>query len=59
MAKKLKKYVVNIYFQSDVDVTISAHNRREALSKASKKVAGRKIGRKAIDRIASDVTYEY
>jgi hypothetical protein len=52
--REMKKYYVNVYYQYDVNVTVSAKTESQALSKAIKMVSARKIGRKSIRRDFSD-----
>lgn len=52
--KKNKRYRVNVYYQYDVNVMVSAKNGREARKKAQDRVAKRKIGHKAIRKEYTD-----
>ena len=51
----MKKFSVNVYYQYELDIKVSAKNAREAKAKAHKRVAGRKIGQKSIRKDWTEV----
>lgn len=44
----MKKYFASVYYQGEVDVTVSAKNKREAKKKITARITNRKVKRKDV-----------
>jgi hypothetical protein len=50
----LKRYRVNVYVQTDIDVYVTARTERSAEAIARRRVAKRKIGLRATEGMGAD-----